>query len=48
MNTDFCTFEGWEIQGRVESVYSRGTCIVQDGRMVGEPGRGRRVFRRLG
>ena len=48
MNTDFCIFEGWEIQGRVESVFSRGTCIVKEGRLVGEPGRGRRVFRRLG
>jgi dihydropyrimidinase len=47
MNTDFCPFEGWHIKGRVESVFSRGARLVQDGRFVGKPGHGQRVFRRL-
>ncbi len=48
MNTDFCPFEGFEIQGHVESVLSRGAYIIRQGNLVGQPGRGRRVFRKLG
>jgi len=47
MNTDFCAFDGWKIQGRVRSVLSRGSFVIRDGRLVGKPGAGRRVFRRL-
>jgi len=47
MNTDFCPFEGWQIKGRVESVLSRGAYVIRDGVLVGEAGKGRRVFRRL-
>lgn len=46
-NSDFCIFEGWPMQGLVETVISRGAYVVQQGKLVGEPGRGRRVFRKL-
>ncbi|MDA1372996.1 MAG: dihydropyrimidinase [Proteobacteria bacterium] len=47
MNTDFCPFEGWTIQGHVESVLCRGAYVIRDGRLVGKPGHGQRAFRRL-
>jgi len=47
MNTDFCAFDGWKIKGRVRSVLSRGSFVIRDGRLVGKPGAGKRVFRRL-
>jgi dihydropyrimidinase len=47
MNTDFCPFEGWRIRGRVQSVWCRGAPVIRDGRFVGRPGHGKRVFRRL-
>jgi dihydropyrimidinase len=47
MNTDFCAFDGWKIKGRVRSVLSRGGFVIRDGDLVGKPGTGRRVFRRL-
>ena len=47
MNIDFCAFDGWKIKGRVRSVLSRGSFVIRDGRLVGKPGAGKRVFRRL-
>ncbi len=47
MNTDFCPFEGWQIVGRVQSVLNRGEFVIRDGALVGKPGRGRRIFRKL-
>lgn len=47
-NSDFCIFEGWPIQGKVEAVLSRGEYVIRAGQLVGEPGRGQRVFRKLG
>ena len=47
MNTDFCPFDGWKIKGRVRSVLSRGSFVIRDGRLVGKPGAGKLVFRRL-
>jgi dihydropyrimidinase len=47
MNTTFCPFEGWKIQGHVESVISRGEFIIRDEQLVAQPGRGRRIFRSL-
>ncbi|MFA5836833.1 MAG: dihydropyrimidinase [Bellilinea sp.] len=46
-NTDFCIFEGWPIQGKVETVISRGEYVIRNGELVGRPGRGQRVFRKL-
>lgn len=47
MNTDFCPFEGWTIQGHVDTVLSRGAYVIRERSLVGAPGHGRRVFRRL-
>lgn len=47
MNTDFCPFEGWQIVGRVQSVLNRGEFVIREGKLVGNPGRGQRVFRKL-
>jgi dihydropyrimidinase len=46
-NTDFCIFENWSIQGKVQDVLSRGEYVIRGGQLVGQPGRGRRVFRKL-
>jgi dihydropyrimidinase len=46
-NSDFCIFEGWPILGKVDSVLSRGEYVIRGGELVGEPGRGQRVFRKL-
>ncbi|MFQ3620086.1 MAG: dihydropyrimidinase [Spirochaetales bacterium] len=47
MNTSFCPFEGWTIQGKIHSVFSRGEYLIRNSEFVGRPGRGRRIFRRL-
>ncbi len=47
MNTDFCPFEGWQIQGHVDTVISRGADVIRSGQLVGQPGHGQRVFRKL-
>ncbi len=47
MNTSFCPFEGWEISGQVDSVLVRGQDVIRNRKLVGQPGFGRRVFRRL-
>ncbi len=46
-NSDFCIFAGWPMQGQVETVLSRGAYVIRDGQLVGQPGRGKRVFRKL-
>ena len=46
-NSDFCIFEGLPVQGKIESVISRGAYVIRAGELVGEKGRGRRVFRKL-
>ena len=46
MNTDYSMFEGWRVQGNVHSVYSRGELVVQGGKFIGTPGRGRFVKRK--
>lgn len=40
-------FEGWEIQGRVETVISRGEIVLDGGELSASPGRGRMVRREL-
>ena len=47
MNDSFCPFEDWKVQGFVETVFSRGKPVIKEGRLVGTPGYGRRVFRKL-
>ena len=46
MRLDYSAYEGIEIAGRVHSVWSRGTKVVDDGRFVGREGHG--VFLRRG
>ncbi len=39
--TDFCPYEGMEVQGEVRRVLLRGRTIVEDGRFVGDIGYGK-------
>ena len=45
MNTDYSMFEGWQVRGNAAQVYSRGELIVDQGRFLGAPGRGRFLHR---
>ncbi|GAA1970875.1 dihydropyrimidinase [Isoptericola halotolerans] len=47
MNMDYSAWEGYEIDGHVDTVLSRGRVIVQDDAFVGEVGHGRYVKRDL-
>jgi dihydropyrimidinase len=46
MATDYSMFEGWQVKGNVAKVFSRGELIVDSGKFLGEPGRGRFLKRR--
>jgi dihydropyrimidinase len=46
MNVDYSAFEGWEIQGRPETVTVRGEVAVRDGKFVGTIGRGEMLKRK--
>lgn len=45
MNLDHSVYEGMEVTGRVRTVISRGEVIVDAGRFLGRPGRGRYLRR---
>lgn len=45
MNVDYSAFEGWPIQGQVETVTVRGAVQVRDGRFVGAQNHGRMLQR---
>ncbi|MBN1536209.1 MAG: dihydropyrimidinase [Anaerolineales bacterium] len=47
MNTDFCPFEGIDVFGKPKTVLCRGEVVIRDYELVGSPGHGRRVFRKL-
>lgn len=47
MNTDFCPFEGREVFGKPKTVLCRGEFVVRDFELIGSPGHGRRVTRKL-
>ena len=47
MNMDHSAWEGWEIDGRVDTVMSRGEVIAAGGEYTGRTGRGRYVKRGL-
>jgi dihydropyrimidinase len=47
MNMDYSAFEGFEIDGRVHTVISRGQVVVADERFIGRVGHGRYVHRGL-
>lgn len=45
MASDYDPFEGWVCRGAVRTVLSRGETVVEDGRVISTPGRGRYVAR---
>ena len=47
MNLDHSAWEGFEVTGRVQTVWSRGTRIVDRGSFLGRPGHGRYLRRGL-
>jgi dihydropyrimidinase len=47
MNMDHSAWEGYEIDGHVDTVISRGTVVVDDNRYLGVKGHGRYVKRAL-
>jgi dihydropyrimidinase len=46
MNVDYSAFEGWEFEGRPETVTVRGEVAVRDGKFVGTIGRGEMLQRK--
>jgi len=47
MHTDYSIFEGFEVDGNVRQVYSRGELVVNGGQFVGRVGRGQYLHRGL-
>jgi dihydropyrimidinase len=47
MNMDHSAYEGTVIQGKVDTVLSRGEVIIEDGQYLGKPGRGQYLRRGL-
>jgi dihydropyrimidinase len=47
MNVDYSAYEGMELTGKVDTVLSRGTVVIQDGRFHGRPGHGKFLARGL-
>ena len=44
---DYSAYEGFEVDGHVDTVLSRGRVVVDDGQYVGRKGHGRFVKRGL-
>jgi dihydropyrimidinase len=47
MNMDYSAYEGWEIDGGVDTVLSRGEVISSGGEYTGRAGHGRYIKRGL-
>ncbi len=47
MNMDYSAYEGFEIDGKVDTVVSRGSVIVENDTFLGRPGHGKYVKRGL-
>ncbi|MEM8618885.1 MAG: dihydropyrimidinase [Actinomycetota bacterium] len=47
MNMDHSAYEGFEVDGKVDTVLSRGTVVVENDEFLGRPGHGRYVKRGL-
>jgi dihydropyrimidinase len=47
MATDWCAYEGMEVTGKIQKVFSRGELIIDGDVCLGIPGRGRYLQRRL-
>jgi dihydropyrimidinase len=43
-SSDYCTYDGFEIKGIAEKVYLRGNLVAQNGKFVGELGKGQQVM----
>jgi dihydropyrimidinase len=48
MSTDWSAYEGIEVTGKIQKVFSRGELIIDGEKCLGTPGRGRFLHRRLG
>ena len=47
MATDWCAWDGIEITGKIQQVYSRGELVIDGDECVANPGRGRYIHRSL-
>ena len=47
MNMDYSAYEGFEIDGKVDTVLSRGTVVIEDDALRGRKGHGRFIERGL-
>jgi dihydropyrimidinase len=47
MNMDYSAYEGFVVDGKVDTVLSRGTVVIEDDAYVGTKGHGRFVEREL-
>ena len=47
MNMDYSAYEGFEVDGKVDTVLSRGTVVVENDTFVGRKGHGQFVKRGL-
>ena len=47
MNMDHSAWEGWVIDGKVDTVLSRGTVVIENDQYVGTKGHGQFVKRGL-
>ncbi len=47
MNMDYSAYEGFEVAGKVRTVLSRGTVVVDNDEYVGRAGHGRYLKRGL-
>jgi dihydropyrimidinase len=47
MNMDYSAYEGTVVQGKVDTVLSRGQVVIEDNQYVGKPGHGRYLRRGL-
>jgi dihydropyrimidinase len=45
MATDYSMFEGWKVRGNAKHVFSRGELVVENGKWIGQPGRGKFIKR---
>jgi len=47
MHTDYSIFEGFQVKGNARQVFSRGELVVENGKFLGQVGRGRYVHREV-
>jgi len=41
MNVDYSCYEGWKVRGATKTVLSRGELVIEEGKYVGKPGKGK-------